>query len=173
MALIVEDGTGRADAESYVSVGDADVYWLTSMNNDVTWAGLTTGAKETALRRATQYLDAHFEFQGLQTTAVFNPQTGFYDATQALQWPRTIKTAWPLQPIKVACCELAHAYAANGTLYTDVTDGDVIEERVGPIVTRYTPTGLQGSTLFKFVNELLEASGLVIGGVFNGAIVTG
>ena len=54
MALITEDGTGRADAESYCSVAAADAHH--AARGAAAWAALTTEAKEQALRRATDYM---------------------------------------------------------------------------------------------------------------------
>lgn len=54
MALIVEDGTGKTDAESYISVVDADAYHASIGN--AAWAALTTERKEQLLRIATMYL---------------------------------------------------------------------------------------------------------------------
>ena len=51
MSLVVEDGTGKADAESYISVADADTYHSNRGNTD--WAALTTTEKEQLLRGAT------------------------------------------------------------------------------------------------------------------------
>ena len=59
MVLIVEDGTGKADAESYLSVADADTYH-TKHGDSADWDGASTGDKEEALRMGTQYLDATY-----------------------------------------------------------------------------------------------------------------
>jgi len=76
MSLITEDGTGLASAESYLSVSDADTYW--SNRADTTWSAATEAAKEAALRKATEYLDATFRWVGVISSA-----------TQALGWPRS------------------------------------------------------------------------------------
>jgi hypothetical protein len=75
MALVVEDGTGRTDAESYASVAEADTYCV-SMGL-TTWAATLTADKEVALRKATQYIDGRYRFVGLR-----------YSQAQALEWPR-------------------------------------------------------------------------------------
>ena len=41
MALTHEDGTGKADAESYLSVTDADTYH-TAHGDPAAWSGATT-----------------------------------------------------------------------------------------------------------------------------------
>lgn len=54
--LIVEDGTGKPDAESYISVERADE--LNAKFGNVGWAAFTD--KEVRLRRATRYIDMTF-----------------------------------------------------------------------------------------------------------------
>ena len=78
MALTVEDGSGLAGADSYLSVADADTYH-TGHNNPATWSGASTATKEEALRMAAQYLDAIYggRWLGLKK-----------GEGQALDWPR-------------------------------------------------------------------------------------
>lgn len=75
MAVIAEDGTGLAAANSYVSVATADAYF--SARNNTTWAAYSTAVKEAALLYACQWLDARYSWPG--TISV---------DTQALSWPR-------------------------------------------------------------------------------------
>jgi hypothetical protein len=77
MALITEDGTGRADAESFTTVVEADAYHVSFSNT--AWAAATTAAKEVALRKATRYVEAMFRYRwnGRRTTM-----------NQSLSWPR-------------------------------------------------------------------------------------
>ena len=53
--MTVEDGTGLADANSYLSVAEADAYWAERANAN--WAAATTVAKEAALVNASMYVD--------------------------------------------------------------------------------------------------------------------
>lgn len=78
MTLIVEDGTGKADAESYISVSDADAYF--SKRGNAAWAALTTEQKEQNLRKGADYLRQAYRLRwsGVRKTA-----------TQALDWPRS------------------------------------------------------------------------------------
>ena len=55
MTLIVEDGTGKSDAESFASVASADAQ-MTALGITI-WTSLVTEEKEQALRRATQYME--------------------------------------------------------------------------------------------------------------------
>lgn len=77
MPLIVEDGTGLADAESYTSVADADTYF--SNRGYTLWATLSTAEKEQALRRSTDYLLQVYRLRWKGTRV---------NGTQALDWPR-------------------------------------------------------------------------------------
>lgn len=140
MALITEDGTGRADAESYCSLADATTYHA-AMGN-AAWAALATDAlREQALRRATAYMGQTYRLRwsGYRKT----------DA-QALDWPRydAVKPdstvgrfmayySDSIVPTEVrnACAELA-LKASVGELLADV--GQAVTERtVGPITTKY------------------------------------
>jgi len=78
MALIVEDGTGKSDAESYISVADADTYHA-AQTGTTDWSGATTDNKEMALRRATRYLDSVYRLQWQGQRKL---------DTQVLDWPR-------------------------------------------------------------------------------------
>ena len=61
MALIIEDGTGKVDAESYASVSDASTYFTAyDAAFAATWGGLATGVQEEALRNATQYIENRY-----------------------------------------------------------------------------------------------------------------
>lgn len=82
MALIVEDGTGKDDAEAFASVSAADTYHAARGNT--AWAAIgsdptAVARKERNLRLATEYLIDQFEgrWKGERFTD-----------TQALPWPR-------------------------------------------------------------------------------------
>jgi hypothetical protein len=77
MSLIVENGQGLANAESYISVADADTYH--SNRGNASWASLTTTVKEQLLRKATDYMEQVYrlDFLGYRHTE-----------EQALSFPR-------------------------------------------------------------------------------------
>lgn len=77
MALIVEDGTGLANAESYDSVAGITTT-LAATGEDAAWLLLTTTQKEQIARRATRALDSEYAFRGSKSKS-----------TQALEWPRS------------------------------------------------------------------------------------
>lgn len=141
MTLIVEDGSGIANAESYAAVAFADDY--AARFGNVAWALADGATKESALRRATQYINTRYVFDGKPLTA-----------TQALAWPRTV-APWPVAAVQSATCELA-ARALDGALYTDQADAPVTEESVGPVTVKYGYSQHGGQTRFAIVDDLLR-----------------
>lgn len=133
MALIVEDGTGLADAESYCSVTEANTYHAALGNQ--AWASLASDTlREQNLRKATNFMRQLYRmaWQGKPTKS-----------TQALDWPRydvEVNDYWlasNIVPVDVknACAELA-LKAISGPLVVDLTQG-VKSKKVGPIETVY------------------------------------
>lgn len=76
MAFVVEDGTGLSTANAYISTAFADTYHVDRGN--AAWTGATTD-KETAIVRATDYVDKRFgpRFRGFRE-----------GKSQGLEWPR-------------------------------------------------------------------------------------
>lgn len=135
MALIVEDGTGKPDAESYISVSDATAYHAARGN--AAWAALASDeVREQCLRKATEYMLQMYRsrWQGVRLLP-----------TQALDWPRSgvsvdcYAVASDIVPAEVqrACAELA-LKSSSATLYEDESRG-VLREKIGPIETEYDP----------------------------------
>lgn len=139
MALVVEDGTGLANAESYVDVAYCDAYF--TARNNTTWAAIATSAlKEGYIRQAMDYLSLYTRsWKGSRL------QLG-----QALDWPRwnvvrpEITDYLTLDPnvipveIKNAVAELA-LRASAGPLLPDETSPFVLKEAVGPLSREYAP----------------------------------
>lgn len=125
MALIVETGTGMADAEAYVSVAEVLAYALTR--------GLAfdqaTSMQEAAIVRATAYIDARYG-------ARF-PGSKLKSRDQSLRWPRwdaldaegvLIKSDEVPVEIKNATCEAAvRELALPGVLQPDYERGGQIK----------------------------------------------
>ena len=78
--LVVEDGTGRSDANSFVTLAFAQAYWEAHGEN-VT--GYTDLQEEQALVRASQYLSVSFHWKGIKKRGRNNDA-----GEQALVWPR-------------------------------------------------------------------------------------
>jgi len=126
--FVVEDGTGKSDANSYVSIADADQYDL-DHNADAVWgAPLSDALKQKALRLATQYLDA-----------VYGDRWKGYSANtdQALDWPRAdvldedeqfyLESDEIPQALKDACVECAILSANGTTLLPNQTNAGTIK----------------------------------------------
>jgi Putative DnaT-like ssDNA binding protein len=80
MAIIVEDGTGKTDANSYASVAEANAYFANRPSQDAVWDNAGSAEKQEALILATAYLDAEYGGQWAGTKRTMD---------QALDWPRT------------------------------------------------------------------------------------
>lgn len=76
LILIKEDGTGKADANAYADVAEADAYHEGHLYA-TDWTGANGTTKTAALVMATRLIDAFYQFRGFKA----------HD-TQALQWPR-------------------------------------------------------------------------------------
>jgi hypothetical protein len=135
MTLVVEDGSGLSNAESYASVAEADARH--SALGNTSWGDIVD--KEVALRLATDYMLSTYRlrWRGFRTTS-----------TQALDWPRSqvekpdavgAYGPWPSyyddneipNEIKQACIDLA-LKTASGDLAPDL---EPTEKRIkiGPI----------------------------------------
>lgn len=78
MALIVEDGTGKPDAESYASVEQANDYFGKLAVTE--WDALALNVKEASLRKATNFIQENY----------YGRWAGYRNEEfQALDWPRS------------------------------------------------------------------------------------
>lgn len=139
--MVVEDGTGLSDADSFVSVTYAETYFST--RNVTEWASLLN--KEALLIQATDYMEAVYSEAWKGTTLL---------DTQALSFPRIIDydTVYPDRLLK-AVCELA-LKANGGSLLTDV-DQRTIEEKIDVITVKYAEYSDQ-KTQYSFVYSLIS-----------------
>ena len=78
MSIVVEDGTGLATADSYISVADASAY-LANYGEETAFDALTTPDQENALKIGTRWMDTSYggKWDGSRKYEV-----------QALDWPR-------------------------------------------------------------------------------------
>lgn len=164
MALEVEDGTGKANAESYISVADADTYF--SNRGYTLWATLMEAEKEQALRRSTDYMLQVYRLKWKGTRV-----TG----TQSLDWPRNwvlrddyefatqngaqvigARQYYPADEVptevKNACAELAFK-AAGGDLAPDIAQR-VVREKVDVLEVEYDRYGVP-YTQYRAIDNLL------------------
>lgn len=155
MALIVEDGTGLATAESYVSVADCATYCTA---RGLTFATGTTENKEAALRRATAWIDGAYgrRFIGQRTNG----------RAQALCWPRI--DAWDADndefiasdevpdEIVTATCEAAvRELASPGSLAPDMKRGGAVKSvKAGSVSVEFAGNA-PAETTFKAIDQAL------------------
>ncbi len=166
MALIVEDGTGLATAESYISVTNADTYH--SNIGNAAWPLLSSTVREQCLRKAAAFMLGRYRarWSGSRKTVA-----------QALDWPRSlvpIKDAPDLYgsrasyysdsavPVEVAnaCASLA-LRAATADLLADQTQAKS-SVSVGPISTTYdpySPTAKQYKEIDAMLAPYLKSNG--------------
>lgn len=138
--LIVEDGTGLAGANAYVSVEFADEYFSARKNE--AWAALDGASKEAAIIKATDYLEAVYwgKWQGEKLKA-----------DQALAFPRS-PYGMPVK-FKFAACELA-IKANSGELLSDI-ERLTTKEKVGSIEVEYSSSA-DPVTKYAYVCSLLK-----------------
>ena len=147
--MIVEDGTGLSNANSYVSVAYADAYFTT--RSVIAWASLTN--KEALLIKATDYIEAVYS-EAWKGVSLLD--------TQALSFPRIIDDAvvYPDRLLK-ATCELA-LKANAGDLLVDV-EQRTIEEKIDVISVKYAEYSdqkTQYSMVYGLISPYLMSSGV-------------
>lgn len=124
MVLIVEDGTGKSDAESYVSAANCEAY---ASSRGLTFTDNASG--EAALRRATGWLDATYMARW--------PGVRVHGRNQALQWPRTGAEdidgnpigddEIPAELIDALCEAACREFATSGALSPDVVPAQIVQ----------------------------------------------
>lgn len=171
MALIVEDGTGLPNANSFVTVADVTEYiakYTVSGVNTV-WDALDTAGKERHIQLATQHLVIKYDGRWKGTIST---------NTQALPWPRAgacdgenllIDNNKVPQEVKDASAELVLRILSSGELLPDSTVATAAIQstavRVGPIAKTvvYASGGASQTTYYRKVAFLLRNL-LVAGG---------
>lgn len=150
--LIVEDGSGKSDAESFISVENASAYHTARGN--AAWAALANDTvREQCLRKATDYMEQVYRsrWQGYRVTE-----------EQALSWPRSdvyvdgYAIASDIVPAQVAnaCAELA-LRASAVDLAPDL-DQRIKREKIDVIDTEYDSASPQYMR-YRAVDNMLAA----------------
>lgn len=163
MALVVEDGTVVAGANSYVDMSYADAYH--SSRNNVAWlegASSPDTAREGALIRATQWLDATYKSR--------YPGLRLQGRTQPLQWPRSgaydvdgneIAEDEIPQEIMAATCEAAlRELSSPGSLAPDYNNSQrVVSEKVGDLAVTYSDStsAADMTPVFSMIDGILSS----------------
>lgn len=146
MALVVEDGSGKPNAEAYCTVAFADEYFS---SRDITgWSG-SVANKEALLRKATEHMSGMYQWLGERTYP-----------TQMLDWPRVevfaygFEVASNIVPIQIqrACAELA--LRAKTMDLTPDLGPTVVRRKVDVLETEYA-IGSRQATSFVAVDRML------------------
>lgn len=156
MSLIVEDGSGMENAESYISVADADTYHSNLGNS--TWATLTTTVKEQLLRKATNYMVQVYR----QSWAGIRKND-----TQSLDFPRYLVPKYDNgamysyydensvpKEVKDACCEFA--LKANTSALAPDLDRLTKREKLGTLEVEYDTTKGYPYVQYRAMDNLLS-----------------
>ena len=126
----VEDGTGLADADSYVTLDYADNYFYSRGNAE--WEDIDYEEKERLLVVATDYIDSVFVWKGKRKSR-----------TQSLRFPRVNVYDYEGEEIEgipnalmQSVCDIAMS-AHGGTELFGVSEkgGDVISENIGGMLS--------------------------------------
>lgn len=147
MTLIVETGHGISDANSYVSLIEADTYH--SLYNNTDWAG-TDEEKEQALILATRSLDLlygpkYLSFKRVNSVSpLLFPRMVFYDNNQVLVDDYVIPKC-----IKDATCQIALMYLQGIDIFPLANTDNTIKQnsiKIGDIQVSNTYNGMRGQT---------------------------
>lgn len=141
MALVIEDGSGKADADSYVSLADASTI-ATALGLTFAISGADEALAEQALRRASLWMDATYRayLGGWRTKyraqAFEFPRSGMWDAGAM---PQIIAAdEIPVEWKKATVIAAVREKASPGTLSPDVAPGKVKKSAtVGDISVEY------------------------------------
>lgn len=176
MAFVVEDGTGKEDANAYSDVAFADSHF-TDKGLTAKW-GSDEAAKKAAIIRATEYMD-------LRWGSSLGGNIESKSPRQALQIPREnlydshgfivegVPTNW-----KKACCEYALISLTSDLMPNPVNATNTGQSvtssktKIGPLEFEYAFSKSQGDALVKSypIPDLMVQDYLTAGSVSNNRV---
>lgn len=140
--FVAEDGTGKTDSTSYVTVANADTYHA-DHGAPAAWTAATTATKQAALMAATVYMDYNFKWLG-----------AICEDDQALGWPRdgvvdvegreVLSDIVP-QKVQDACSYLALQHLSTALDSTYARGDDIRRQKVGSLEIEYSPYARPGT----------------------------
>lgn len=150
--MVVEDGTGLVDSNSYVSLEYADDYFST--RSVTSWENLSEEQKTAFLIKGTDYVDSVFKWKGTKQTK-----------EQSLNFPRKNlidEDGYFVEGIphrlKIAVCESA-LVLSNGTemFKTESENGAVTSEHIGQLSFTYdVAQKIKDSSMYESINSRLR-----------------
>lgn len=157
VTLIVEDGTGKSDANTLISLAAAKAYWD---SRGISYSAYTDDALNAALVRASAFLANAFLWQGIKVnqraqTMPF-PRSGVFDREG---WS-VLQDEIPRE-VKDACCEIAiYEVETPGAMAPSVVLATQVKsEQIGPIRIEYANTFSSADAsrpTLVYVNELID-----------------
>lgn len=178
MTLVVEDGTGKTDANAFASLAYCKTYWTGRARTHDTFSDAVL---EAAIIRATDHLSDGYRWRGYKLK-----ERGHPDGEQALAWPRSYvwdrngySVAQDEVPAEIqkATAEIALYEAGSPNAMQPIYNphGRVKSERVGELAVTYdmSRTDADGArpvllAVRDLVSEFLEpgAGSMLSGGSF-------
>ena len=149
----VENGTGKINATSYVSISEYKAYWA---NRGITITDTDDNIK-IYLNLATEYTDSIANYCGQiysDTQALFVPRLNWYDT----KW-KDISESVPIQ-LKNAVCEFAYIRKADNL--EDVKTSGISSESYGPVSVVYN--GDSGQAKVSYPNAMKWLKQITCGG---------
>lgn len=169
--LVIETGSGIANANSYVTVAEADTYFL--IRNESAWAG-TQAQKEAALIKGTQYIDGKYRSRwkgirvsNLQTLtwprvgvevedAAYNPWLSAFNYRASMGGYTSMLPDNYIPPeLKASVCEAA-LRALSTTLAEDLRAGIASKNIAGAITTVYSQSSEQAVKVYQVIDQYLS-----------------
>ena len=152
MAIVVEDGTGLAAANSYASIAEANAYFLDRAN--AAWDAAEDDARSAALIRATTAIDGVYgsRWPGFRCMEL-----------QGLDWPRYEawdRDGYPLtglpKKVKEATCEAALIELGSSGALSKKADIGLSELTVGSITKKWAVASGAGATAYPAIKQALS-----------------
>jgi hypothetical protein len=162
MALAVEDGTGKPDADAYLSAGEFRTY-CGKWGYDID--AFEQNAIEQSIRKATTYVDTCARYKGQRSTA---GQEREFPRENLVDWSGHAVTGVPRNVVK-ATAELAFK-GLSGPLDKDAERGGMVASKsVGPISVSYeagAPAGMTYTAAMKLLEQYVRKGGDRLTGPF-------
>lgn len=150
--MVVENGTGFENSDSYVDLDFANNYF--SARGNEAWTSLTDYQKEYALVCATDYVDTTYDWNGVKK-----------NYKQALRFPREklvdidgYKVEGIPVNLKQAVCECAVKISQKVEMFQTVeANGAITSERIGELSFSYdTAQRVKDKSLYDVINLRLR-----------------
>lgn|SRR5574344_242814 len=154
ITLIVEDGTGITDANTYVDLDYANTYL--SNRGRTEWTALDDETKKKCLILGTDYIDKLYKWYGkrkYKNQVLAFPRLDLYDSDD-------FEVDGIPVNLKKAVCEAAYLNRSTETLFTTKdADGTVKREKVDTLEVEYfqksTSTTVDYTSIYDVLNTLL------------------